>query len=139
METGLNYETFTQELLLAAPEFRPVYEEHVADNDEVLLHMLMPEFTKFLIDKWRTSRSGSAEAGAAHQLVRRSSDLIERAMGSSDERLQNVISVSFLDYLDWAGEDYESIKSLLGPKLREELNAIETWEPRKHGDEGMFT
>ncbi len=124
----LDNEAFFPQLLSQVPEFRPFYDEHIADNDELLPHVLMADFTRFLIDAHLRATSEADDVGRWGQLVERSLALLEDGMGSSDDDLQNAISVSFLEHLEWAEEAYDEIKSLLGPKLREELGIIERFD-----------
>lgn len=122
----LRYKSFVPQLLIEIPEFKPIYDEHIADNDEVLPHVLMGTFTRFLFDSYKKSKSPDANGEACKQVVDRSLNLMERAMGNGDLGVQNLISVSFLENL-WPSEQvdlpvYNEIKLLLGPQLRRELN-----------------
>jgi hypothetical protein len=42
-------ETFVQELLQAVPEARPTVDEHLHDNDELLLHLLMADLKRLAV------------------------------------------------------------------------------------------
>ena len=129
-ESELHYHTFMPQLLMEVPEFKLLYDELIKDNfGEVLPHVLMAEFTRFLIGAYRRSLSRENDAAKWGQVVERSLKLLERAYASSDPLVSELISVSFLEYLDWAEADYEGIKLLLGPQLREQLHVIETWQP----------
>jgi len=94
----------------------------------LLPFVLLTDFTRFLRESYRKSISGTADSGYWDQLVEKSLNLMERAMGSSED-LQELVSVSFLESLlpdpGDDGELYRGIKSLLGPKLREELRHYE--------------
>ena len=121
----LTYKSFVPQLLVEIPEFKPIYDEHIADYDEILPHVLMGAFTRFLFDAYKKSKSPDANGEAYKQVVERSLNLMERAMGNGDLGVQNLISVSFLENL-WPSEQadlpvYNEIKLLLGPQLRNEL------------------
>jgi hypothetical protein len=121
----LSYKSFVPQLLLEIPEFTSIYNEHIADYDEVLPHVLMGAFTRFLFDAYKKSKLPDANGEAYKQVVDRSLGFMERAMGKGDLGVQNLISVSFLENL-WPSEQvdiavYNEIKLLLGPLLRNEL------------------
>ena len=115
---------------MVAPEFQTVYEEHMSDNDELLPHVLMGDFVRFLFDAYRKSMTSMSDAENWSQFVNRSLALMERAIASEDPRLVNLISVSFVGNLlpsdERDAESYKAIKVQLGPKLREELNLYDS-------------
>ena len=65
----------------------------------------------------------------AAEILFRILDFVERAAASDDEDIITVMATGFLESLYVAGDDYEIIASLLGPKSREILKAIEE-DPR---------
>ncbi len=73
----------------------------------------MGELTRFLIDLYRrsiVSRDNSRKClGTVETLL----GLLEQGMSSSDSALQELVSVSFLENLNQAGELYADIKKLL--------------------------
>ncbi|MBI2387938.1 MAG: hypothetical protein HYV14_18275 [Elusimicrobia bacterium] len=110
------YENFVQELLATAPETRGIYQKHLEDNGEALPHVFLGDVTRFVIDSYRTTNTG---------LLSRLLDFLERAVSSPDDKLQELVVVSFLENLHQAGEDYEGVKRLLGPNLRKNLSLVE--------------
>ena len=52
--------------------------------------------------------------------------VLERHLAAGDEEVQNVIALSFLENL---GPGDAAIRSAIGPGLRAELEAMESWEP----------
>jgi hypothetical protein len=48
-------------------------------------------------------------------------DLLERTISSVDNRLQELVSVSFLENLDQDSSAFTQIHASLGPRLKEEL------------------
>ena len=111
---------FVHQLLTVAPGFEPVYREHLADNDELLPHVLMGDFTTWFVKQYRARRR--LRNGAE---LRRMITFLEEAFSAGDPDTENVIAVSFLENLDRAGTSYEGIKRLLGPRLREQLRELE--------------
>jgi hypothetical protein len=122
----LTYNSFVPQLLMEIPEFKTIYDEHITDFDEVLPHVLMGAFTRFLVDAYKKSKLPDANGQAYKQVVDRSLSFMERAIGNGDLGVQNLVIVSFLENLrPWEQEDlpvYYEIKLLLGPQLRKELN-----------------
>jgi hypothetical protein len=119
----LKYSTFFDQLLAEIPEFSSMYKEHMEDNDDELLpHLLMGAFTRFVFDAYRQSASGAEDAEHGKQLLIRSLDLMERAISSSDPMLCELIAASFVENLTPSYREdvevYYAIRSLLGPKLR---------------------
>src|SRR4051794_7436752 len=116
---------FIQELLSLVAEFQPIYKEHMNDNGDLLPHVLMGGFVRFLFDAYRKSMTSKPDAGHWHQVVNTSLVLVEHAMNSDDPQLANLISVSFVENLlpseQSDTEIYVAIKAQLGPRLKEEL------------------
>src|SRR5690349_18428135 len=127
--SNLNYTTFVPTLVATIPEFQPIYVDHLAENGELLPHVLMGEFTRFLMEMVRKWRAAPTDAAGLGQTVERAIALMEDAMGSPDPKLRNLISVSFLENLLPSNEQevqaYSDMKSLLGHQLLQELKLYE--------------
>lgn len=117
MAGQLSYENVTEGLLQRAPELRPLLDEHIQQYDELLPHVFFGDVTRFVMDRVR------AEGGAGNHdpVARRILGFLEDAMASSDENVQELVSVSFLENLDPSDPAYEELKAMLGPNLRREL------------------
>lgn len=109
---NITYDNFVQQLLVAAPEILDIHQKHVKDNDEVLPHVLLGDVTRFVIEAHRRADT---------KLRTRILDFLENAVSSPDDKLQELVVVSFLENLHQAAEDYEGLKNLLGPNLRKNL------------------
>jgi hypothetical protein len=92
--------------------FKPVYEEHLRDYDEVLPHVLLGELVRFI-------RTRLKEDGPQSHDAREAMLLLEAAMASPDPKLSELVSVSFLENLD--GDDLNLMKGMMGPRLLAEL------------------
>lgn len=125
-KSALKYEQFGEILLREVPSLRMVFDEHLKQHDEILLHVLMGDVTRFLISKYREVKAGAKDAEGAAQLVRALLAILEAAMASPDDKLQELVSVSFLENLHQAESDYDGIKELLGPALSKELRALDS-------------
>lgn len=122
---ALKYEQFAERLLREVPSLRAVFDAHLRRNDELLLHVFMGDVTRFLISNYREATNNAVGSQIADQTVSSLLATLEGAMKSPDDRLQELISVSFLENLHQADSDYEGIKKLLGPALAKELGALE--------------
>src|SRR4051812_28243152 len=121
---SFTYTGFPRELVRVIPEFQPLYNEHVAYYDEVLPHVLMGSFTRFFKDALERSWVQNPNGLKWRGVVTRSLDLLESALASPDDKLQNLIAVSFVENLlpeITDADSYEQLKSLLPGRLREEL------------------
>jgi len=100
-----------RDLLDAEPRLAPVYREHLADNDELLIHVLLGDVTRWL------RQNGPAAAVLA---------VLERHLAGGDSDVQNAIAASFVENLE---PDDATIHQALGPGLRAELQRQERWTP----------
>ncbi len=107
-------------------ELRPVYEEHIADYDEILPHVLMGDVTRFIVDLHKKSL---AEGDAEQEKKTLSSilEILEDALQSGDDQLQELIVVSFLENLEQDDSNYKFLKKLLGKDLSKHLAQIESY------------
>jgi hypothetical protein len=112
MSDLIDYDTLPRLLRAAVPGFERVFDEHLADYDEVLPHVLLGDLVRFL----------GAEVqlrGAQSPVVTGAMELLERAMGSGDPRVAELLSVSFVENLDPDDRSVAAIRSTFGPKLEE--------------------
>ena len=123
----ITQDNLAQALLEAVPELRPVYDEHMEDNfGDFLGHIFFGDVTRFaggLLKKL----DGSDSVKAKENLTRLV-NFCEEAMGSGDDYVQNVISLSFIENID--REDFDSIFPLFGPHLRAEWKVKKDWEEK---------
>jgi hypothetical protein len=110
----ITYDSFAEKLREHVVGFSDLYDQHVRDNDEVLPHVLMGDLVDSLADRVHAEGAGS-------QAVRVALDLLERGMQAEDERLQELISVSFLEDLDPEDTSFSQLEALMGPGLRHQL------------------
>ncbi|WP_027671349.1 DUF7674 family protein [Rheinheimera baltica] len=114
MSLTINYDTFITLLLEAVSELSIVYAEHIDDYDELIEHVFIGEVTRF---------SERLYAGDPNSVVlKRLLDFIGCAFAADDEKLKELISVSFLENLSRDGDSFEGIRVLLSAKLSEELS-----------------
>ena len=98
-----------QDLIAASPELDAVRREHLADNDELLPHVLFGDVTRWLV-----------EGGPVPEVLA----VLEHHVGAGDAAVQNVIAVSFLENLFGDDPDERAVQAALGPCLKAEFDAM---------------
>jgi hypothetical protein len=117
----LNYQSFSDQLRVAVPGFAGIFDEHVADNGEVLPHVLLGDLVRFLSNEIQVH---GVETGAVQQAMA----LLECGMASDDARLQELVAVSFLENLEPEDPSFPTIRKMFGPRLEEQYTLL-TGEP----------
>ena len=84
----MQYEMIVDDLVSELPEFESTIREQVQTYDDLLPHVLFGDFTRFVIAAWR---SGDTE------LLGRCLDFLERALLEGDEKVRNLVEVSFIE------------------------------------------
>jgi hypothetical protein len=116
--TKFTYDSFPENLRASVPGFERVYDEHLADYDELLPHVLLGDLVRFLSNE-------VALHGPESAALRQAMLLLEQAMASADPRLEELVAVSFLENLDADDPSFPVITSLLGPRLEEQFKRYE--------------
>jgi|HubBroStandDraft_6_1064221.scaffolds.fasta_scaffold69403_2 hypothetical protein len=114
------YETIVSNLIEEAPDLRSLYEEHLRDYGEILPHVFFGDLTRFVQEAFTRPPSSPAR-----QIGLKIIALLERAGSSDDEKLQELVSTSFLENLDQDGNAFNDIRASLGPTLKKDLEAYE--------------
>ena len=107
---------FVQRLLLAAPELRPLYDNHIRCNDELLPYVLMGDVTRFMI----SNGCGETADFPAKKIL----DFFEDELASRGESSSDLIVLGFCENL--LGED-QALAFLLpqmGPRLTNAMQAV---------------
>lgn len=105
----LTYESFEEKLVKDVPEFLEILKEHKKENGRILPHVLLGDFTRFVIENYRKSKTDPRSG----EVVKKSLDFIEELLQSADPRLKELVQASFLENLDQAGSDFDGIEKLL--------------------------
>jgi hypothetical protein len=112
-------------IVAAVPAFAAVLAEHLADNEELLPHVLMADCGRFLASHF--VGTGEAVGGVpSEDDVCGVLSVLNTAMASGDDDTRNVIAVSFLEYL-WMEPHYAVMSPLLGSALRAEIKRQKRW------------
>jgi hypothetical protein len=110
----LNEEEAVAVILEALPEFRPTHDEHISDFDELLPHLLMSDLARFTV---AADRSGDLT------LVDRALAVVEQIYVNGDDRVENVVAVSFVEHLRAENEPGErEVLARFPAALAEELH-----------------
>lgn len=120
------YETssdFVQALARQFPKLQQLLDEHVADNDELLPHVLFGDLTRLA----QLSAESSVPAPHLMSLAELSTLIgtLESAICGPNLDIVDLILVSFLENLEPDRASYEVIKSLMGSGLRKGLSLFE--------------
>ena len=107
-------------IVAACPPFEAQVAEHIADNGEILGHMLMGDVGR-LIESHFTGSSTIAVGPPTEDQVRAVLGVLDQAMLSGDADTQNVVAVSFVECLD-SEPHFDMLEPMLGPGLRLELD-----------------
>jgi hypothetical protein len=109
------------ELLAAVPEFRSRYEEHLRDNEELLLHVLFADLARF---------AASAERAGDEEVVDRVLGAADHLLVDGDELTQELVAVSFVEHLGAETEAGESeVVAKFPTALAAELKRQREWRP----------
>jgi hypothetical protein len=85
---AFTYGTVHEELRLAVPEFGPAVDEHVAEYDEVLQHVLFGDLTRFVL---------AAHERGDREVEERCLGFLDRAVRDGDDEVKNLVLVSFVE------------------------------------------
>lgn len=84
------------------PEFGPVADEHVQDNDGLLLHVLMGDLARFYMERARLDP----------ELASRYWATVEVLAGQGDERVENAVATSLIEWFAWGdATDREALQA----------------------------
>ena len=124
--TGMtSIESLFRDLISAAPGLEAVRKEHLADNNELLPHVLFGNITQWVVERGPTREV----LDVLH--------VLERHIATGDEAVQEVLVLSFLYNLVGDDPGERAIRAAFGPRLRAEfdslLDALRSGRPRDLG------
>ena len=110
---------FARRLLGEVPDLQALYDEHVLDNEgECLPYLLLADVARYVTREVFSGATGPAQP--AIRII----EFMEHGMACGDERIDNLICLSFVEGL---ADDHgvpKRFKALLGPRLSEH---VVTW------------
>jgi hypothetical protein len=86
---SLDGSAFVALLAKDAPELHATISEHYADNDELLLHLLLADVLRYAAAAFKRDRD----------VVRRILDAVDLGLRTGDEYVQNAVAVSFVEHV----------------------------------------
>jgi hypothetical protein len=107
---------FIERLLMALPELKAIYIQHIADYDVVLPHVFMGEVTR--------SVATADNRVTQHDIVVRLLNFLEAELRSGDKEVSELVGVSFVENLIGEQVALSLLLPLMGPNLRREVKAI---------------
>jgi hypothetical protein len=110
-------EAFLRDLVHDHSWLEPVLAEHIADNHEVLTHVLMGGITRVLVAAHMDSSHGSHERVVSVLKDLESAFAAPTAVPDSEVGVRGLIALSFLFNLPDPGEPGFDIRKMLGPSL----------------------
>lgn len=105
-------EDFLGELAIAVPESEAVVAEHLADNDGLLLHLLMSDLLRMTV---------SAYAGGEKAVTDRLLAFIDWCLRKGDDYVSNAVAVSFVEDFGVAAGESDALLNRWPAALRTEL------------------
>ena len=107
-------------IIAVCPSFEAQVTEHIADNDEILGHLLMGDVGRF-IESYFTGSSTIEVGPPTEDQVHAVLEVLDRALSTGDAYTQELVALSFVEYLD--SEPYfDRLEPMLGSELRAELD-----------------
>ena len=112
---------FVHGLVAAVPPLQAVLAQHLADYEELLPHVFMGDVSRFMIGQYNEHLEGSSGSLAVlEQLF----SALERGASEGAERVQEMITVSFLENVAEEMTLFPDLQSFLGPTLKHELRGV---------------
>ena len=112
---------FVRSLVERFPTLSSMFDEHVKDNGEILPHIFFGDLTRYVVSLL-LSGAGVARRRELEDILR----TLEKAYASvgDEDELQELISVSFLEHLPRPGDEGSEVRSMVGPRLSQQLKLI---------------
>ncbi len=108
--------SFIEELLRRVPDLRPIYDEHLRDNDTLLPHVFMGDVARFAIAEADNPRSRPAVAAVLEYL--------EDGLRTGADEVNELIVVSFVENLIGETTALKALTPLMGQHLKTEVERI---------------
>jgi hypothetical protein len=113
--------SFVQSMVARFAGLKPVLDEHIKDNHEILPHLFFGDVTRYALSLVRVGRPDQTPE------LRLLLDFLEESFSGGDGELQELIAVSFLENLQSTGDKGAHIIAMLGPNLTKQWHLI--WSP----------
>lgn len=123
MKQRITYENFVQLLVESVPELKKDYQEHLEYHKEILPHVFLGDIF------WNTCRNIK---NISPEFISKLLNFLDKANNSSDSKVQDLVGVSFLEYLMNPSKNdlpIIYIREQLPENLTKELKKMENWKP----------
>jgi hypothetical protein len=102
------------DLVRLHPVLKSTYDENLAAVREVLPHLLMADFARFLGRQFADQPDNQGTVAEIQAIL----DTLDRQLKNGDYSVKNAVAVGFLQQLPSTGEPGTGIRELLSPDLR---------------------
>lgn len=116
-------ELLVERLVAAAPGIKPLYDAHLVNYDELLPHVFFGDVSRYVTQNFASRNDGSLPgecAGDAGRILK----VLEDAVKAGDQEVLELVSVSFLENIDWASDEGKAVWSAMGRELRREKSLL---------------
>lgn len=103
---------FLDDLRIAVPESDVLVADHLADTDEILLHLLMSDLLRLAVSTFAEGRTGVTDRLLA---------FVDRCLREGDDDVVNAVGVSFVENFGGYPGESDALLSRWPPALRAEL------------------
>lgn len=110
-------EAVVTELVNDFPVLRPLLDEHLEENGELLPHVFFGRLTDWLVRSSLASPQAKPDSDWRHLL-----DHLEGIYETGSEDVRELLYASFLELLPYPDEEGAQISEHLGPRLAADLN-----------------
>lgn len=107
---------FIEELLRRVPDLKPIYDEHLTDNDTLLPHVFMGDVVRFAIAEVENPRSRASISTLL--------EYMEDGLRIGREEVKELIIGSFVENLIGEVKALKVLKPLMGPTLKTQVGRI---------------
>lgn len=108
--------SFIQDLMRLVPELKPIYDQHLTENDTLLPHVLMADLARFAVDEVAGVRHRPAVVKLLSQL--------ENGLSDGDSETRELIVASFAENLAGEVAALQMLRPLMGPRLKKEVSTL---------------
>lgn len=106
---------FIEELLRRVPDVKPIYDEHVADNDTLLPHVFLGDVSRFVVAEANKGLCPAAIAVLEH---------LDEGLGIGSEEVKELIVVSFVENLIGETTALKALNTVMRPRLKAQVKRI---------------
>jgi hypothetical protein len=111
---------FVDRMVKSAPEVEALLDEHLADFDEVLLHLVVARVRDMAIAAFE-----SGDRDLANRIV----SVFDEGLRTGDDSVENAVAVSFVEDTQWWDPARKKFIKSWPRALRDEATRQKNWRP----------